>query len=360
MTQSRAPRPFRPARPARSWRRTLGALGGTLALVAAASACSSGSGSLEKPDLNVGIVAGIGAAPFQVGDQQGAFTQNGLTLNVQPFPTDAAAEAALAKGEIDVAFGDYSEFLNEGPENASPVAAKVQVIGEGYDAGSNTIGLVAAKGSPLTNATLTGTGGVASQISTGGLSVDVPDQASPEFLALSNWSIAEQQPLNLNTERISNSASGQSSSAATASAMISAVTSGQANVAVLQEPFLTEALETGTVAEIANLDSGNAVNMPIGGYFALGSTVQKDPNTIAAFQAGLAQSQALGVSRVDVESALTAEKVTHAVAATTAIGNYPTGIVAASLTNILSLMGSANIETAGLSAVTLTGGSAAF
>ena len=351
MTQSRAPRPFRPARPARSWRRTLGALGGTLALVAAASACSSGSGSLEKPDLNVGVVAGIGAATFQAGVQQGDFTQNGLTLNVEPFPTDAAAEQALQKGEIDVAFGDYSEFLDVA---TSTVATQLQVVGEGYNAGENTIGLVTASGSSLENTTLTGSDGVAEQIANGSLSVDVPDMTSPEYLALANWAITEQQPLSPTSQRVVSSANGQASAAA-ATTMINAVVAGSANAAVLQEPFLTEALETGKVAELANLDSGNAENMPISGYFALSSTVQKDPNTIGAFQAALAEAQSLGTSRVEVEGALTAEKVTHAVAATTAIGNYPTEIVSATLTNVLSLMSSAGLATSGLTAGSLTG-----
>jgi NitT/TauT family transport system substrate-binding protein len=125
--------------------------------------------------------------------------------------------------------------------------------------------------------------------------------------------------------------------------------------AVLSEPYLTQAIESGKVIELANLDSGNAANMPIDGYFALRTTVQNDPNTIAAFQAGLAEAQTLGDSRVDVESALVAEQVTHEVAATTSIGIYPTTIVASTLTNVLSLMGSANLPTTGLSAASLTG-----
>ena len=60
MSQNRAPRSDRPVRHPRSWRLRLGAYGGALALVGGlTSACSSGSGSLEKPNLNVGVVTGI-------------------------------------------------------------------------------------------------------------------------------------------------------------------------------------------------------------------------------------------------------------------------------------------------------------
>jgi NitT/TauT family transport system substrate-binding protein len=356
MTQSRAPRSLRPARPERGWRRTLGAVGGALTLAAAASACSSGSGSVEKSNLIVGVVSGIGAATFEAGVQQGDFSHNGLNVTVQPYATDAAAESALQKGQIDIAFGDYSEFFNVA---TSTVATTLQVVGEGYDAGDNTIGLVAAAGSSLESESLSGTNGVADSIANGGLSVDVPDLSSPEYLALANWEIAEQTPINLVTGKVL-AASNNQDSATTAATMIKAVASGSVGAAVLQEPALTEALESGTVSELVNLDSGNAADMPISGWFALHTMVQKDPNTIAAFQAGLAEAQSLGQSRVDVEAALVASKVSHEVAATTAIGNYPTTIVAANLTNVLTLMSAANLTTAGLSAASLTGGSTGF
>lgn len=354
MSKTRAPRPARAVRhPRLSWRRKLGAYGGALALVGGlTSACSSGSDSLEKPNLNVGVVTGIGAATFELGVSQKVFDQSGLSLNVTDYPTDSAAESALQKGQIDIAFGDYSEFLNVG---SSAVATQVEVIGEGYDAGDGTIGLVASAGSSLKTAQVSGSNGVASQISSGSISVDVPDLASPEYLALANWAISEQNPLSLTAQKV-NSAGTSTDGPTTAGTMINAVISGSVGTAVLSEPYLTQAIETGKVTELANLDSGNAANMPISGYFALRDTAKKYPNTIAAFESALSQAQALGESRVAVEQALTTAKVSPEVASTTAIGNYPTGIVAANLTNVLSLMGSANLQTAGLDAATLTGG----
>jgi ABC-type nitrate/sulfonate/bicarbonate transport system substrate-binding protein len=197
---------------------------------------------------------------------------------------------------------------------------------------------------------------VASVISNGSVSVDVPDLSSPEYLALANWAISEQFPLSLSAQKVT--AAGMSTDGpTTATTMINAVVSGSVSTAIVQEPYLTEAIETGRVIELADLDTGDAENMPISGYFALRSTAQKDPNTIAAFEAALSQVQALGESRVAVEQALNAAKVPPTVAATTAIGNYPSEIVSANLTNVLSLMSSANLQTAGLDAVTLTGGS---
>lgn len=361
MSQSRAPRsPSSPPRP-RAWRRTLGALGAVLALTATASACSSG-GSVEKPDLTVGVVDGLGAATVSLGVQQGVFSRAGLTVTLKPMHSDAEAEAALKDGSIDIAFGDYSEFLDV--KNKASVATQIQVIGEGYDAGENTIGLVASStDTSLQEAPLTGSNeSLSYRISNADTSVDVPTADSPEYVALANWAIGEQNPLGLNLTTIHATQDSGQNSADNATAMRNQVTSGAVDTAVLQEPYLTEALETGKVTELANLDTGNADNMPIAGYFALTSMTQKDPNTIAAFQGALSDAQALGTSRVDVESALVKADapVSPEVAATTSIGNYPTGLVAANISNALTLMGAADIQTTNLSATTLTGGSNAF
>lgn len=366
MSQSRAPRSStRPPRP-RAWHRTLGALGGVLVLAVTASACSSGSGSPEKSTLNVGVVDGLGAATLELGVSQHYFSDAGLTVNIVPEATDAAAESALKSGAVDLALGDYSEFLNSGvltsdgtTTNPSPVASTVQVVGEGYNAGENTVGLVVRSGSSLANQALTGSGGVVAEISgttQNSVTVEVPDLASPEYVALANWAIAEQSPLDAGSQHV-RSASNNSDGATTAQTMVKAVLSGSAGAAVLAEPYLTQALESGAVTELANLDTGNSDNMPVSGYFALQTTAKNDPNTIAAFQSALAKSQALGVSRVEVEAALTAagSKVSKELAATTALGNYPIGVVAANITNVLTLMANAGLQISTLTSDTLTG-----
>lgn len=352
MSQTRAPRsPSSSPRPRAWWRRrTLGAAGAALALAGLVSGCSSGGGSLEKSSLTVGVVDGIGAAAFELGVGQHDFADAGLTVTVMHYNTDTDAENALQKGAIDIALGDYSSFL----DSANNMVTKVRVVGEGYDAGENTIGLVTATGSPLLSQSLIGSKGVAAGIANGSTTVEVPSGDSPEYVALANWQINEQNPLSPEQANVKQAAGG-SDGATTAQTMINAVLSGQAGAAVLQEPYLTAALESGKVTELANVDSGNADNMPVSGYFALDTTVKNDPNTIAAFQNALAQAQSIGESRVAVEQALIQAKVTPTVAATTALGNFPTTIVEANITNVLSLMGSANLQTGGVSAGTLTG-----
>lgn len=358
MSQSRAPRSALVPPRARTWRRSAGALGSVLVLASALSACSSGNGSLEKSSLKVGYVEGIGAATVTLGIAQQDFAHAGLTVTPQSFPSDAAEEAALKSGAIDIALGDYTEFLDT--QSPSKVAGSIQVIGEGYDAGDNTIGLVAAKGAAIASQSLTGGSGVSAGIAAGLTDVDVPTLDSPEYVALANWQIAEQNPLPEGLSSIHPMQSSGTGSNAASQAMVNGVNAGTAQATVLMEPYLTEALEGGKVVEVANLDTGNADDMPIDGYFALTTTVSSDPNTIAAFQEGLAQAQSLGDSRASVESALTKNGISQNVAATTVLGNFPSGIVAANVSNILSLMDAAQVQTGNLTSATLTGGANAF
>jgi NitT/TauT family transport system substrate-binding protein len=346
-----APRsPARPAPRSRTRRRSLGALGLTLALAAGTvSACSSGSGSVETPDLKVGYLNGLGAATFLLGIKQGYFNQGGLNVSYQAYNSDVDEEKALKDGDIQLALGDYTSFLDT---QGSSVASSVQVVGEAYSAGQNTIGLITASGSSLSTTDLSD---VAAGIAGSKITVAVPTYDSPEYVALAAWTMAEQKPMPFKLGSVQ-PVSGDPDPAGTANQIIASISGGSAQTGVLQEPYLTKALESGKVVELANLSSGTAADMPMSGYFALTKFTQQNPNTITAFDAALAQAQAMGSTRVAIEQALVqSESVSGQLAATAQFGNFPSTVVPATLDNVLSLMNSGGLETGTLSSGSLTG-----
>lgn len=343
-----APRgPVPPAR-SRARRTSLGALGLALALTATAvSGCSGGSGSVETANITVGYLSGLGAAPFLLGIKQNLFSQNGLNITPRPYNSDKDEEAALKSGDIQIALGDYTVFLDT---QQSPVASSVQVVGEAYSAGSNTIGLIAKSGSAAsTQAAIT----LAHEISSGNTTVSVPSTDSPEYVALAAWAMTEQSPMATKLSSV-DSIHSDLSPADAAKKIADDVASGADATGVLQEPYLTQALESGKVVEAANLSAGTAADMPVSGYFAMTKFTQANPNTITAFDGALARAQALGGTRVNIEQALTNQSVTAQLAATTNIGNFPTAVVPATLDNVLSLMNGAGLQTGALSSGTLT------
>src|SRR5438270_971859 len=135
-----------PSQPARRSRARSGvALGLAAAAVATAvTACgstSNGLGSPDQPNLRVGLVDSVGAVPFEIGTSpnQHSFMDAGLTITVQKFDTQADELSALAADKIDVAYGEYAQFLNA--QSSLAASGNIRVVSEAYDAGSGTIGL---------------------------------------------------------------------------------------------------------------------------------------------------------------------------------------------------------------------------
>jgi NitT/TauT family transport system substrate-binding protein len=303
---------------------------------------------VETPDLKVGYLNGLGSTTFLLGIKQGYFNQGGLNVSYQAYNSDVDEEAALKSGEIQIALGDYTDFLDT---QNSKVASLVQIVGEAYSSGDDTIGLITSTSSSLVSAQLPD---VAKRIANDELTVSVPAFDSPEYVALANWTMSEQSPMPAQNGTV-HPVTGDPDPAAGAQQIIQAVSSGAAQTGVLEEPYLTQALESGKVVELANVSSGTAADMPVSGYFALTKFTEANPNTIAAFDAALAQAQALGTTRVNVETALESQSVTPELAATASFGNFPTSVVPATIDNVLSLMNSAGVQTGTLSSGTLTG-----
>ena len=343
--------PWSPARPTRrrARRTSLGALGLSLALAAVTvSACSSSSGSVETPDLKVGYVDGLGATTFLIGMKAGYFNQNGLNVSYQEYNSDVDLSKALKDGSIQIGLGDYTSVLDS--QASGSVAASVQVVGEAYSSGDDTIGLIARSSSGLANESATT---VAAGISGTEVSVAVPTYDSPEYVALAAWAMTQQSPLQYKLGTV-HPVTGDPNPADTAQQIITAVSSGADATGVLQEPYLTEALETGKVVELANLSSGTAADMPISGYFALTKFTETNPNTIATFDAALAQAQTAGASRVSIENALESQSMKDDLAVTAQFGNFPSTVVPATIDNVLTLMNGAGLSTGTLSSGTLT------
>src|SRR5437016_5609211 len=112
-----------PRQPARRRRLLSGlALGLAVAATAAtATACSGGSSGLGSPDtttLRVGVVDSLGVVPFEIGISASyhSFSDAGLAITEQKFASEDDEMAALAQSKIDIAYGEYSQFLSGGDD----------------------------------------------------------------------------------------------------------------------------------------------------------------------------------------------------------------------------------------------------
>ncbi len=336
-----------PTKPARRSRvRTGIALGlAAAATAAAATACGGGSAGLGSPDqsnVRVGVVESLGAVPFNIGISQGshAFVDAGLTIAVQNYTSAAEELSALASGKIDIAFGQYAEFL----DSQSQLAAtdNLRVVSEGYDAGAGTIGLMTRSGYSLP------AWGPNNPFNCDGSdTIVVPNAKSTEYLALASWFQSLGSPLPTNCPAIHVQADPTKA--------IAAVAGGQSIGAVLQEPYVTAGQVSAALQETQDLATGNAAAVPVDGYFATKSFVDKYPHTTQIFAAVMAKLQASSGQRVVIEHALLASGQTDKrVISAMQLGTYPTVVLPAKLDIVLRLMNNAGTVSGMLDSAKLT------
>ncbi len=342
---------YQPSQPARRSRARSGtALGLAVAVLAAtATACgggSSGLGSPDQPNLRVGLIDSIGAVPFEIGTSpnQHSFMDAGLTITVQKFTNQSDELTALASGKIDIAYGEYAQFLNSSSQLA--VNDGIRVVSEGYDAGTGTIGLMTKSGYTLPS------WGPSNDTHhpfdcNGSVTIAVPSKKGIEYLALASWFSSLGSPLPTSCDAIREDGNpGQT---------IAGVASGKYTAAAMQEPFVTAGQITAGLQMTQDLTTGNASAVPVDGYFATKDFVTRYPRTTAIFNAVMAKLQAFSSQRVIVETALrNAGTVDPRVVSTMQLGSYPSVVLPAKLDIVLRLMNGAGTISGMMDAAKLT------
>jgi NitT/TauT family transport system substrate-binding protein len=114
---------------------------------------------------------------------------------------------------------------------------------------------------------------------------------------------------------------------------------GGADAGWLIEPYLTQAqLETGAVP-IADTATGPTADLPQSGYVCARSFAKRNPNTIRSFQTALRQAQVAAQDRTGIERELTGYlKVTSTVASLMKLGAYPSSLRAVRPQRVADLM----------------------
>lgn len=340
-----------PRQPARRRRLLPGlALGLAVATAAAtATACSGGSSGLGSPDtttLRVGVVDSLGVVPFEIGISASyhSFSDAGLAITEQKFANEGDEMSALAQNKIDIAYGEYSQFLSGGTDAANlNLAAQngIRVVSEAYDAAPDTLALLVRKGGSLPSLPQ-------KDFCKGSYTIGVTSFYGTEYLALSNWLQSQSTPVALN----SCAAIQQFPDATT---LIGAVARGQVSAAALQEPYVTAGEINAGLRVAVDLASGNAADVPVDGYFATTSFVTKYPHTTAIFASVMAKLQSVGGQRIAVETALGTQAGNDPlVTAAMQLGTYPTVVLPAKLQIVNQLMNAAGTINGPLNIATLT------
>ncbi|WP_244194695.1 ABC transporter substrate-binding protein [Amycolatopsis echigonensis] len=315
--------PYDPARgrdsPGRGWH--VKATGLRFALVAtlfALSGCSVfGSGDSgqapppERTTLRVGVASPIDTAPLRMAVAAGKFRQAGLNVQLVELGDGDGVEK-LKSGQVDVTFGsDVSLF------RAAASGTALQLQGEAYTFGRTTIALVTLPGSDYTEPTAKKSPKIA---------VDSPDDIG----ALTARAVLGTAGVDKSKIEFVPRPFGQ---------MPAALQSGDADAALMVEPYITRAEKELGAQILADGSTGATLDFPASGYAATGQFAAANPRTLTAFRNVLTQAQLAASDTAKVRDALPSfSDIDQTTAALISLGSYPTTLSATRLQRVADLM----------------------
>jgi NitT/TauT family transport system substrate-binding protein len=238
---------------------------------------AEGSGSGELTPVTIGIIPGSFQAPLLTGIEAGIFEEHGLEVEVVPQTDVAAIISGVASGEYDFGFATSVHVVNANVNNI-PIRAVSTVDGlqSPDEAPNDGNALVAGPDS-----------GVTSPADLEGKTLGVVGLSSLNTMAA--WALAEKEGVDPQSIELVQMPFGQ---------MPAALAAGDIDAAVVQSPFIAEAVASGgTVIEKPN----NVLfpDMAVSLYTTSQSFIDSAPEVVKNFSDAVIESQAYAAEHQD-------------------------------------------------------------
>lgn len=266
---------------------------------------------LERTELRIGVGNPIDTAPLRVAVADGKFTAAGLSVTLVEVPADQAI-GKLAAGEIDLAFAsDVSIF------RASAAGTALQLQGEAYTAGRNTMALVTLPGSDYTEPTLKKSPKIAVNMLD-----DVGVLAARSVLGTAGVDVNRIQFKQHPFDR-----------------MPQALQAGEVDAAWMVEPYITRAEKELGASILADGARGATLDFPMSSYVSMGAFGQANARTLAAFRKVLGEAQVRAADPAVVRDALPSfSDIDRTTASLISLGTYPVSLNGIRLQRVADLM----------------------
>ncbi|HET6290382.1 MAG TPA: ABC transporter substrate-binding protein [Amycolatopsis sp.] len=266
---------------------------------------------LERAELRVGVGSPIDTAPLRVAVAAGRFTAAGLSVSLVDVPGDQAIDK-LAAGEVDIAFAsDVSIF------RAAAAGTPLQLQGEAYTAGRNTMALVTLPGSEYTEPTLKKSPKIAVNMLD-----DVGVLAARSVLGTAGIDVTRIQFKRHPFDR-----------------MPQALQGGEVDAAWMVEPYITRAEKELGASILADGARGATLDFPMSAYVSTGAFGQGNARTLAVFRKVLGEAQVRAADPAVVRDALpTFSDIDRTTASLISLGTYPVSLNGIRLQRVADLM----------------------
>jgi NitT/TauT family transport system substrate-binding protein len=289
-------------------------------LLMAVPGCSLLSGSSddsapghERATIRLGAIPIVDVAPVYIALHKGYFRDEGVDVQLKTIQGGAAGIPSLVNGELDVTFGNWVSFLAAQAKGA----ADLKFVADGY------------RGKPgmfLVMAPADGT--VKSAKDLAGKKIAVNTRGNVAELAVRAALTAQQVDL-----------SGVQFPEMAFPDMQAALQRKDIDAALVVEPFITRAVQQIGAIPVLDTMTGDAAELPIGGYATSAKFAKENPATLDAFRRALNKAQRDAADRKEVESVITDyAKVDATTAAQLHLGAYPGSIDVDRLRGVVRLM----------------------
>jgi NitT/TauT family transport system substrate-binding protein len=285
-------------------------------LLTAGCSGSGGPGSvggLEKTTLKVAAVPAMDSAGLYIAQQRGYFAQEGLHVQILPATSSADVIKQQLAGGWDITAGAYPSYIVADEKQH----ANLKVLVAGSTMAPNVQEIVVPAGSGITKMSqLTGQ--------------TVTLNAKGNIGQLLVESMLQDNAVNGNVKF----------NVQPFPAMGPLLFQHKLTAAWLPEPFISEDEEKYGVQPLADANQGAAESLPIEGYVATQSWLNKYPHTAEAFKIALEKGQAVAAGNLQaVQQSMTAfAKVPKLAASVLPSPGFPVNTQAGPLQRVISLM----------------------
>jgi NitT/TauT family transport system substrate-binding protein len=299
---------------------------GLLAVTILAAGCTSASGSTAAsggPSITVAVIPGTDTAPVMIAAREKVFRNHGLNVTIKTYNSLQAEVQALKNGSVDIAAGDYADFLYEDAAGKAPL----HLVADGYDATPNVMEVLSLPGSGITT----------------------PQQLAHKVVATPKAQLippANSVPYSMETlatQTVLNS-DGITPTDVTwqpmsEKNMISELSNGKVDAILATEPTIIQAESQLGAVEVMDSCSGPTAGLPLSGYFSLAAYASAHRAQLQQFRAALTSAQdnaSIGGSLQATLPHLTGMSPQDAALVT--VGSYPTSLSVGQVQRVADLM----------------------
>jgi NitT/TauT family transport system substrate-binding protein len=288
---------------------TLGGCG----LFGNASESSAPTGGLEKTTIKVAELKIIDCTPLHMAIDAGYFKAEGLTIDLSVGTKGSANLDNVMGGSIDIASTSYPPAILAQAKKAS----ELKIVWDAVSTTENLFMLVVKKDSPIKDLSAL-VGKKIAVSSPGGIG---------ELALRSQFKVHN---LTISKEAFVPMAFGD---------MPTALDRGTVDAAIINEPFVTSALQQNGVTKLLAPFTGSTADFPTSGWVATKKFTDQNPKTVAAFQRAMAKAVADTRDRKKVEEATTKYYgVTASIASLMTLPVYPTSTDPTRFQRVVELM----------------------